>query len=567
MAEVDYGWIVSAIKKLLDESVASPVKSLFDRVGSVERQIASLPVPRDGKDADPEVVRQLVADGIAAALPAAIADGVAKALPDAVAKHLEQMERPKDGCDADPEVVRGLIVEEVERRVPDATAKAVEEAGIRQMVDSAVARVVGEIPRPQDGKDADPEVIRGMVADAVAVKSAEIDEVLSLVRNASDSIPEAVARAVEALPRPADGKDADPEVLRTSVVSEVERQLSAWPKPQDGKSITVEDVAPVIEEVVQKAVAAIPPAERGFGLDDFDTELASDGETLLLKFARGDYLETHEIQLPRGRDGKDADPEAVKALVDERVAEAVASVVADLPMPQDGAPGPKGEDGKDADPDLVKAMVEDAVSAAVALIPAGKDGEPGRDGKDVDPEAVKAMVEAAVAEIPVPKDGKDGVGLAGAVIDRDGNLAVTLSDGSVKELGLVVGRDGVAGSNGKDGRDGLGFDDLSIEKTGDRTFLIKFVRGDVVKEFPIDMPVVIDRGVWREGAFKAGDGVTLGGSYWIAQRDTEARPETSPDWRLAVKRGQNGRDGKPGAPGPTGPKGERGDAGPRGFGA
>lgn len=59
--------------------------------------------------------------------------------------------------------------------------------------------------------------------------------------------------------------------------------------------------------------------------------------------------------------------------------------------------------------------------------------------------------------------GISGVGVAGALIDREGNLVVTLSDGTSKALGGVVGRDGAKGAdgangadgtNGKDGRDG-----------------------------------------------------------------------------------------------------------------
>ena len=37
---------------------------------------------------------------------------------------------------------------------------------------------------------------------------------------------------------------------------------------------------------------------------------------------------------------------------------------------------------------------------------------------------------------------KDGLGIAGSFIDRDGNLIVTMTDGTAKELGPVVGRDG-----------------------------------------------------------------------------------------------------------------------------
>lgn len=74
---------------------------------------------------------------------------------------------------------------------------------------------------------------------------------------------------------------------------------------------------------------------------------------------------------------------------------------------------------------------------------------------------------------------------------------------------------------------------------GGRT--LRWAIGDTVHE--IKTAIVLDAGVWKEGAtYAAGDGVTLGGSFFIAQTATTAKPGRSDDWRLAVKRGQDGRD-------------------------
>jgi hypothetical protein len=65
-----------------------------------------------------------------------------------------------------------------------------------------------------------------------------------------------------------------------------------------------------------------------------------------------------------------------------------------------------------------------------------------------------------------------------------------------------------------------------------------------VKEFPIVLPIVVDRGVFKPGTtYEKGDGITWGGSFWIAQRSTEAKPEVDDSWRLSVKRGRDGKDG------------------------
>jgi hypothetical protein len=278
--------------------------------------------------------------------------------------------------------------------------------------------------------------------------------------------------------------------------------------------VTVDQLAPLVAEEVAKAVAGlpVPPA------------------------------------------GKDADP----ALIAELVERAVAA----LPPAKDGEPGPAGDS---VTVDQLAPLVAEEVAKAVAGLPVPPAG------KDADPELVARMVAAAVTEavaaLPAPRDGKDGrdgVGVAGAFIDRSGELTVTLSDGAMKSLGLIVGKDGQPGEAGKDGEpgrdgaDGLGFEDMSIEHDGERGFVLRFERGQIKKEFPFTIPSVIDRGVWREGQYQKGDGATWAGSFFIAQRDTTDKPETSDAWRLSVKRGRDGKDGKPGERGPDGLPGKAG---------
>lgn len=50
--------------------------------------------------------------------------------------------------------------------------------------------------------------------------------------------------------------------------------------------------------------------------------------------------------------------------------------------------------------------------------------------------------------------GETGVGVAGALIDRSGVLILTLSDGTQRDLGVVVGKDGLNGTSGADGLPG-----------------------------------------------------------------------------------------------------------------
>ena len=239
--------------------------------------------------------------------------------------------------------------------------------------------------------------------------------------------------------------------------------------------------------------------------------------------------------IPAPENGKDADPEVIRQMVAEAVAEV-----------------PPAKDGADADMEAVAAQVKELVDTTLA------GWERPQDGKSVTVEELRPLVDEsvqrAVSGLPV---AKDGVNLAGAMIDRDGNLVLTLSDGTMKELGVVVGADGkgvdmaaversivekvAAIPKPKDGTDGVGFDDMDLVET-DEGIVLRFTKGDVVKDFRL--PVVIDRGVWKEGAYRKGDGCTWGGSFWICQEDGATdKPDAGKSWRLAVKRGRDGKDG------------------------
>jgi hypothetical protein len=235
-----------------------------------------------------------------------------------------------------------------------------------------------------------------------------------------------------------------------------------------------------------------------------------------------------------GVDGKDAEP-----VTDERLAEIVAAHLAANP-PADGKDGRDGVDGKDGSPGLD-----------------GKDGSPGLSGKDG-------------ADGIHGKDGRDGIDgkdgaaaplIAHAFKDHTGELIVTLTDGTVLRTGIFDGVNGRDGAPGNDGRDGLCPDKI-IQAWGDdgRTLTTKYVYGDtaiVVEAEGEPAPFVVERGVFKDGqGYQKGDGVTWGGSYWIAQKDTHAKPTEGPDWRLAIRKGRDGKDGKDGDRGPPGKDGK-----------
>ncbi len=221
-------------------------------------------------------------------------------------------------------------------------------------------------------------------------------------------------------------------------------------------------------------------------------------------------------------------PPDIPALVDAAIQEVSKDITARL----------DGVVRKDDLPDFPAMIAEE-----VAKIPAPQDGE-SVSVDDVLPE-LKAHLAELVAALPPAEKGADGVGLAGAFIDRNGELTVTLTNGETRGLGPVVGNDG---------EPGIGFDDMDIVHDGEREFTFRFQRGAKIVERSFSLPVMLDRGVFTDGkGYVAGDVVSYGGSMWIAQKETDERPGTGDGWRLSVKKGRNGKDGEMKGPVEQGP--------------
>lgn len=157
----------------------------------------------------------------------------------------------------------------------------------------------------------------------------------------------------------------------------------------------------------------------------------------------------------------------------------------------------------------------------------GEPGERGADGRD-------------------GKDGADGVGLADALIDKDGNLVLTFTDGRTKSLGPVHGKDGELGAPGKDGADGLGFEHMNVEQVNERTLRFLFKRDAEEAEVDVTFPLPIYRGVFKEsGEYERGDLATWAGSLWHCNEPKGLKPgEADSGWQLAAKAGRPGKDAR-----------------------
>lgn len=99
--------------------------------------------------------------------------------------------------------------------------------------------------------------------------------------------------------------------------------------------------------------------------------------------------------------------------------------------------------------------------------------------------------------------------------------------------------------DGKDGRDAISIDGFDLSVCPDlRTIKVCLSDGEKTIEKEVKIPSILDRGVYSSTKqYEQGDAVTYAGGIFIAQVDNPSGyPETSKDWRLAVKRGRDGRE-------------------------
>lgn len=386
---------------------------------------------------------------------------------------------------------------------------------------------------------------------------------------------------------------------------------------KDGTSVDAGEVAKMIRAEVSSAVGSLP--------------IPKDGAP--------------------GRDGASVDPAAVAAMVDK----AVASAVAAIPIPKDGAPG---KDGTSVSEELVEGFIAARIDAAVKAIPVPKDGAPGKDGESVDLNDVAALiasrVDEAVAAIPrakdgapgkdgVPgkdaapakdgapgkdgasayeiakahgfagsvidwlsslrgKDGDDGISFLSAVVDSEGELILTASDGTRHKAGVVRGKDGTNGVDGSPGaqgspgrdavairplpliEDGKTFPagtwalhaggswyaekqteplngrnpkdagwlpiavgeqrcDIDLAQDGRTVLVTRTTSTGMTLTKRLRLPVMIQRGIFVAGKpYESFDVVTRSGSQYMARVDKpKGVPGASDDWQLIVKAGKDGK--------------------------
>lgn len=250
------------------DGVCTQTEAMADKKAApiVAKVLALLPAPVPGKDADAALVQPLVASEVTRALAewpkprdgSNGADGksvdmvqLAGEIAAAAAKAVSSLPPPKDGKDADAEAITQTVLGAVSKFLDAIPApkdgRDADQQEVTRSIAEEVTRAVAALPKPTDGaagldgKDASPEQIAGVVvvelAKAIATlpppkdgrdgQDASLDAVAALIEGR-------VAKAIALIPAPKDGingKDADVELVR----AEVQRAVDAFPKPVDGR--------------------------------------------------------------------------------------------------------------------------------------------------------------------------------------------------------------------------------------------------------------------------------------------------------------------------------------------
>ena len=253
--------------------------------------------------------------------------------------------------------------------------------------------------------------------------------------------------------------------------------------------------------------------------------------------ARIDALEQRELVLP---EKGDPGVGVVSAEIRHDVLEITLS---DGTLIEAGGVTPRH--GKDADPEMVKAIVDEMTQQAVSeqlaeavkAMPAPEPVDPIAPDMEAIGKLIDEGIARVVAQLPKPEKGEPGIGVAGGMIDREGDLVLTLSNGEKRNVGRVVGNDGKSPPP-------FTLDDFDVEPVNERTIRLGFTKDNEKHTFELAFPVLIGRGIWSDGEdYERGDVVTWGGSAWEAvEPEKGIKPDlSSGGWRILAKRGRDGK--------------------------
>ena len=195
----------------------------------------------------------------------------------------------------------------------------------------------------------------------------------------------------------------------------------------------------------------------------------------------------------------------------------------------------------------------------------GPKGDPGEQGP-------AGPIGATGATGPQGNDGQpgsDGIGISKVEINTENHLVITLTDGTVKDLGKVVGENGTNGSDGENGKDGIdGKDGVSITEanlSAEGDFSLVFSDGKTVSLGNIKGQDG-QNGTDGQDGQNGQDGVSITKAEINSENKLIITLSNGESFDLGVVVGSNGKDGANGTNGEDGKDGADGVDGKDGIG-
>jgi hypothetical protein len=193
--------------------------------------------------------------------------------------------------------------------------------------------------------------------------------------------------------------------------------------------------------------------------------------------------------------------------------------IKNLPKPENG------KDGEDAPAPTAEQIAEAVTAWMVANFTQPTNGKDGNDGKD----------STEIEVLPSIDDDKSypkgtWASYKGGLIKSTRTTSALIGK-SLLEAGWDVIVQGVHS--------------VEVHPLAEGEFAVKTILTggkDHITKFAV--PVMVYKGIWKEGAYTKGNTVTTGGSLWHCNKDTTDKPGTSEAWQLCAKKGTDGRDGK-----------------------
>ena len=187
----------------------------------------------------------------------------------------------------------------------------------------------------------------------------------------------------------------------------------------------------------------------------------------------------------------------------------------------------------------------------------GPKGDPGEQG----PAGPTGATGATGPQGNDGQPGNDGVGISKIEINTESHLVITLTDGTVKDLGKVVGENGANGSNGEDGKDGTdGKDGISITEanlSAEGDFSLVFSDGKTVSLGNIKG----QDGQNGTNGIDGQDGISITKVEINSENKLIITLSNGESFDLGVVVGSNGKDGINGINGEDGKDGADGEDG------